>query len=224
MNDREWEDFLVGNPASPYPRVQEMRRIERERAALLERPLNSQTGFNQRSSGISQRELKEIEAAIAARPLVAQGRIKTYTGRKFLFWRHGIGTATHTDGLRYEGRWSFGKWRGQGTLTRPGKWFYAGRFANGVMWGEGVLTFKSGEKIEGRFANGLPKGKVKLELSDGSRFEGKWFGAADAKGKFFGADGSANPAMMENGVITIKPGIFRRRKTVAVFDLRKALT
>ncbi len=224
MNDREWEDFLMGNPASPYPRVQEIQRLERERNASLERSLNSQNGFNQRSRGISQKELKEIEDAIAARPLVAQGRIKTYAGGKFLFWRHGMGTATHTDGLRYEGRWSFGKWRGQGTLTRPGKWFYTGRFANGLMWGEGVLTFNSGERLTERFANGLPKGKGKLEFSDGSRFEGKWFGAADAKGKFFGADGSENPAMMENGVITVKPGIFRRRKRVAVFDLRKALT
>ena len=42
---------------------------------------------------------------VALPPPVKQGPIDKYEGKKFLFMRHGEGSAEHKNGMVYQGRW-----------------------------------------------------------------------------------------------------------------------
>jgi hypothetical protein len=163
-------------------------------------------------------------ASTSSRPIIPpiiQSDVKKYNGDKFLFMRHGKGTAQHRDGLRYDGKWTFGKWSGKGSLYRSGTWVYEGRFKDGMLHGKGMLSLDNGMSFEGRFHRSVPKGKGVLKFANGSRFEGTWADTDSAKGKYVDTNGNATSATLQSGELTIKTGFFTKKKRIAVLDFRE---
>ena len=179
--------------------------------------------LSRKSRFCNDHRLSSESRILTAPPPLLQGKVKAYKGSKFLFMRHGNGTAEHLDGLIFEGRWTFGLWNGEGIVTWPEKWVYRGRFKNGMLHGKGVLALENGVAFEGRFRKSVPTGKGIVKFTDGSRFEGRWLGPDAAKGKYFDAENKLSKALIENGALTTKNGFFSKKTTRAYFSFRQIL-
>lgn len=161
---------------------------------------------------------------VALPPPVKQGPIDKYEGKKFLFMRHGEGSAEHKNGMVYQGRWFLGKWSGEGELRLPGKWTYRGRFRNGLLSGKGTLELDNGAVFDGKFRTSEPRGKGVLHYKEEFRFEGRWSNAETATGKVYGLEQGEMKARIRGGEIQTMKGMLSKWKPAGSFDCGKVLS
>ena len=146
-------------------------------------------------------------AKVVIPPPVEQKPIKSYTGNKFLFMRHGQGKAEHKNGMIYDGRWFLGRWGGKGVLTWPDNWTYTGSFSDGRLNGKGRLELVNKVVFEGKFSRSEPKGKCVAMFPNKIRLEGRWSDCETANIKMFDSGGNPVKARLRNGHVEIKKGV-----------------
>lgn len=78
----------------------------------------------------------------------------------------------YDDGDIYDGEWSEdGKRHGKGTLTLKNGVKYCGQFEKGFFHGSGILSFPDGGQYEGSFVLGKFHGYGVYKDGDGMKFE-----------------------------------------------------
>jgi len=100
----------------------------------------------------------------------------TYTGeRNSLGQPHGHGMKIFSDGRRYIGYFSEGKFHGKGEFTAPDGGKYKGEWQNGKFHGRGVFTSPDGTVYKGQWQNHQKHGFGTQTLSNGQvLYSGQW--------------------------------------------------
>ena len=69
--------------------------------------------------------------------------------------KHGQGTDTQADRMKYVGETKNGKYHGQGTKTWPDGTKYVGQFKDGEARGQGTYTYADGTKYVGEYKDAV---------------------------------------------------------------------
>ena len=95
-----------------------------------------------------------------AQPLQTTGQLSTsnfhYTGGLKAGVPNGEGTLTYTNGDRYTGNFSDGKFQGKGNfISKSGKWQFSGNFSDGQADGKGTMTLPDGKSKTVTYRSGV---------------------------------------------------------------------
>lgn len=166
------------------------------------------------------------QASPRFRRVIFEG-ISNYKGdKKFIIFRHGRGSATFRSGVEYTGEFRWNRPSGEGVMD-GGSYVIEGRFRRGMPHGDCTVAVVIDGEDGGTFGffcpfkNSYPKGEGVLTFPNGARFEGKWNGHDHAKGDYISTSGNAYPALIRNGDMILKKGIFDKPKLArfCTFDL-----
>lgn len=115
--------------------------------------------------------------------------------------RHGKGTMKWSNGIIYEGNFSYNRrHKVQGKVTFVNKETYEGYWNENVINGIGTYTTKEGISYRGKFSNGVPNKVGTLIYTDGTRYEGQimsW--KPDGKGRFIKPNNDIYEGDLEQG-------------------------
>ena len=98
----------------------------------------------------------------------------------------GAGTASLSNGCRYEGSFRKGMFHGKGVLSWSDGVKFEGSFESGRLNGKGAYEWHDGSTYVGSIRNGLRHGNGKFTGSSGQSYEGEWSsGKRSGQGKLW---------------------------------------
>lgn len=108
------------------------------------------------------------------------------TGGPNSIYYDGAGTASLSNGCRYEGSFRKGMFHGRGVLSWPDGVKFEGSFESGRLNGRGAYEWHDGSTYVGSIRDGLRHGNGKFTGSSGQSYEGEWIsGKRSGQGKLW---------------------------------------